>query len=214
MTSYFDKYGDSSGGSLNDICEKYRIATRKNSIAVIALQSKHKILSESELLQEIDRHYHEDCECGMKGMATIEMMAKKLFEAQDTSWSKEFLRQKKETKWDYDTCLRWMKNLMGKNSFRGKHMEDCAIEELKKHIWKFDIVKSDEKTDVESAVDILVKKDGEIIAGIQVKPSTFYHMGILYVAELNRKLEYPVVDLIYNKAGEFTNFLSVVSNWI
>ena len=55
MLPYFVKYGDSSGGSLNDICDKFQIASRKNSIAVISLQQKHKIFSEEELLAEVKR---------------------------------------------------------------------------------------------------------------------------------------------------------------
>ena len=110
---YFKKYGDSSGGTLNDICEAFRLATRKNSISVISLQQKHKILSAEHLLAEIDRHYHEDCDCGLKSAATIEQMAKNLYDAQSKSAGKAILDAKGEDIWDYETCLRWMRNLMG-----------------------------------------------------------------------------------------------------
>ena len=73
---YFKKYGDSSGGSLNDVCEAYRLATRKNSISVISLQQKHKIISPDHLLAEIDRHHHEDCECGLKQSITRRLLEK------------------------------------------------------------------------------------------------------------------------------------------
>ena len=76
MSDYFKKYGDSSGGTLNDICEAFRLATRKASVSVISLQQKHKIVSADHLLAEIDRHHHEDCECGLKSNSTIENMAK------------------------------------------------------------------------------------------------------------------------------------------
>lgn len=214
MSSYFNKYGDSSGGPLNDICERFRLATRKRSIPVIALQTKHKIVSPEHLLSEIDRHYHEECSCGLKGASTIEMLADSLFEAQEREWSVEHLKTKGDEKWDRETCLRWMQNLMGKNSFRGKHMEDVAIAELKKHVWKYAVEKSDEKTDVENAVDILILDGEKIVAGIQVKPDSFYNMGILYVAELNRKLDYPVHDLIYDSEGNWTNFLSTISHFL
>ena len=91
---YFKKYGDSSGGTLNDICEAFRLATRKNSISVISLQQKHKILSPDHLLAEIDRHHHEDCDCGLKSAATIEQMAKKLHESQEKASAKAILAQK------------------------------------------------------------------------------------------------------------------------
>ena len=93
---YFKKYGDSSGGTLNDICEAFRLATRSASISVISLQQKHKIISAEHLLAEIDRHYHEDCECGMKSKATIEQMAQKLHDAQSKSAGKAILDAKKD----------------------------------------------------------------------------------------------------------------------
>ena len=95
---YFKKYGDSSGGTLNDICEAYRLATRKNSISVISLQQKHKIISPDHLLAEIDRHYHEDCECGLKSATTMEELAQKLYDAQDTEQGKAILKRKGEQK--------------------------------------------------------------------------------------------------------------------
>ena len=124
MADYFKKYGDSSGGTLNDICDKFHIASRKNSIAVISLQQKHRIFSAEELLSEIDRHYHEDCECGLKATNTIQMMANNLYMVQDKPQAQALLKEKGEEMWDIETCHHWMKNLMGKNSFRGKKMED------------------------------------------------------------------------------------------
>ena len=100
---YFKKYGDSSGGTLNDICEAFRLATRKASISVISLQQKHNIISADHLLAEIDRHHHEDCECGLKSATTMEQLAQKLYDAQDTEQGKTILERKGEQKWDLDT---------------------------------------------------------------------------------------------------------------
>jgi hypothetical protein len=211
---YFKKYGDSSGGTLNDICEAFRLATRKNSISVISLQQKHKILSAEYLLDEIDRHFHEDCKCGLKSAATIEMLAKNLFNTQDKMSAKAILTEKGEEKWDYDTCLHWMRNLMGKNSFKGKRMEDEAIKALKKEIWKFKIAKADEETDVSHMVDLIMTQNNEVKAGIQVKPDSFYHMNLSYVKKLHGELDYPVYDLIYDSQGKWTNYLSVISNFL
>ena len=211
---YFKKYGNSSGGTLNDICEAFRLATRKNSISVISLQQKHKIFSAEQLLSEIDRHFHEDCECGMKSAATIEQMAQKLHDAQSKDTAKAILDAKNEEKWDLDTCHRWVKNLMGKNSFKGKRMEDEAIKVLKVHIWKFKVEKADEETDVSKMVDLVMKQNDEVIAGIQVKPDSFYHMNLPYVKKLHDKLDYPVYDLIYDKDGKWTNYLSVISHFV
>ena len=211
---YFKKYGDSSGGTLNDICEAFRLATRKNSISVISLQQKHKILSAEHLLAEIDRHYHEDCDCGLKSAATIEQMAKNLYDAQSKSAGKAILDAKGEDIWDYETCLRWMGNLMGKNSFKGKKMEDEAIKALKVHIWKYQVEKADEETDVSHMVDLVMKQNGKVKAGIQVKPDSFYHMNLPYVKKLHDQLDYPVYDLIYDGEGNWTNYLSVISNFV
>jgi hypothetical protein len=211
---YFKKYGDSSGGTLNDICEAFRLATRKNSISVISLQQKHNIISPDHLLAEIDRHFHEDCECGMKSAATIEQMAQKLHDAQSKDSAKTILAEKGEQKWDYDTCLRWMGNLMGKNSFKGKRMEDAAIKALKVHIWKYKVEKADEETDVAHMVDLVIKQNKEVKAGIQVKPDSFYHMKLPYVKKLHDQLDYPVYDLIYDGDGNWTNYLSVISHFL
>jgi hypothetical protein len=211
---YFKKYGDSSGGTLNDICEAFRLATRKNSVSVISLQQKHKVLSAEHLLAEIDRHYHEDCECGLKSAATIEQMAQKLHDSQSKTSAKAILDAKGEDSWDFDTCLRWMRNLMGKNSFKGKEMEDAAIKALKVHIWKFKVEKADEETDVSHMVDLVIKQNGEVKAGIQVKPDSFYHMKLPYVKKLHEQLDYPVYDLIYDGTGNWTNYLSVISHFL
>ena len=156
---YFKKYGDSSGGTLNDICEAFSLATRKNSISVIALQQKHRIFSAEQLLSEIDRHFHEVCECGMKSAATIEQLAQNLHDVQSKDTAKAILEAKSEKSWDLDTCLRWMQNLMGKNSFKGKKMEDEAIKALKVHIWKYKVEKSDEETDVSHMEDLVIKQN-------------------------------------------------------
>ena len=211
---YFKKYGDSSGGTLNDICDKFHIASRKNSIAVISLQQKHRIFSAEELLSEIDRHYHEDCECGLKATNTIQMMANNLYMVQDKPQAQALLEEKGEKMWDIETCHHWMKNLMGKNSFRGKKMEDEAIKALKVHIWKFQVEKADEETDVAHMVDLVIKQNGDVKAGIQVKPDSFYHMKLPYVQKLHDQLDYPVYHLIYDRNGEWTNYLSVLSNFL
>tara|TARA_B100001778_G_scaffold70837_1_gene56209 strand:- start:2410 stop:3054 length:645 start_codon:yes stop_codon:yes gene_type:complete len=214
MSDYFKKYGDSSGGTLNDICEAFRLATRKNSISVISLQQKHKIISPDHLLAEIDRHHHEDCECGLKSATTMEQLAQKLYDAQDTEQGKAILERKGEQKWDLDTCRRWMGNLMGKNSFKGKKMEDKAIKDLKVHIWKYKVEKADEETDVAHMVDLVIKQNDEIKAGIQVKPDSFYHMKLPYVQKLHDELDYPVHHMIYDSKGEWTNYLATISHFL
>ena len=93
-------------------------------------------------------------------------------------------------------------------------MEDEAIKALKVHIWKFSVEKADMETYVSGACDLIIKQNNKIVAGIQVKPDSFYRMNITYVKELQAKLDYPVHDLIYDKQGDWKNFISVVSNFI
>ena len=192
----------------------FRLATRKNSISVISLQQKHQIFSAEQLLSEIDRHFHEDCECGMKSAATIETLAQNLHDVQSKTAAKAILDEKGEQKWDLDTCHRWMCNLMGKNSFKGKRMEDAAIKALKVHIWKYKVEKADEETDVAHMVDLVIKQNNEVKAGIQVKPDSFYRMNLPYVKKLHDALDYPVYDMIYDSKGKWTNYLSVISNFL
>lgn len=93
-------------------------------------------------------------------------------------------------------------------------MEDEAVKVLKKEIWKYKIVKADEESDVSSGVDLFMMQNDEIIAGIQVKPDSFYHMNLHYVKKLQKDLSYPVYDFIYNSNGEWTNYLSVISHFV
>ena len=46
------------------------------------------------------------------------------------------------------------------------------------------------------------------------KPDSFYHMKLPYVKKLHEKLDYPVYDLVYDGNGEWTNYLSVISNFL
>ena len=72
----------------------------------------------------------------------------------------------------------------------------------------------DTRTISAKMVDLVMKQNDEVIAGIQVKPDSFYHMNLPYVKKLHDKLDYPVYDLIYDKDGKWTNYLSVISNFV
>ena len=93
-------------------------------------------------------------------------------------------------------------------------MEDKAIKDLKVHIWKYKVEKADEETDVAHMVDLVMKQNDEIKAGIQVKPDSFYRMNLPYVQKLHDELDYPVHHLIYDSEGEWTNYLATISNFL
>lgn len=223
MLPYFEKYGNSSGGPLNDICEKFRLKTRKNSIPVIALQGKHKINSPQELADAIDRHYEENtpCECGIVGKGTMESMAQKLFNAQSTDKGLAILLEKGDDIWDLETCKKWTFNLFAVNSFKGKLVEDVALDRFKKNLSvNYTVEKADEDLDCGAGVDLVIRlrASKEIVSGIQIKPESFFTMNRQYVKNAVKAaqstVEFPVINLIYNSNGDFTNFISIVSNFV
>lgn len=215
LTSYFEKWGRSSGGPFNKIADTYHIFSIRNTISVNELQQRHEIYSGDHLLEEIDRHYNEECSCGLVCNATVEMQAKKLFESQEKPFAKEWLAKKGDSKWDYETCLEWVKIFMGENSFKGKKMEDEAIKQLSSHCWKYRFVPTDMETDSKFSVDILAihKETEETVAGIQVKPESFYRMHLPYVKESNDAFAHPVHHLVY-QGKDFNNMLSIVSKFL
>jgi len=222
LLPYFEKYGNSSGGPLNDICEKFRIKTRKNSIPVIALQGKHTVHSASELATLIDEHHKDNppCECGIVGQKTMEEISQALYDAQFTEGGRAILTLKKDKPYNIETCRAWTYNLFAVNSFRGKLVEDAALTEFRVSVSEEYIVdKATEDMDCGSAVDLIVilRETEESVAGIQIKPESFFTMNRQYVKtavrEAQSKLNFPVHDLIYDSNGDFTNFLSVISSW-
>ena len=222
MLPYFKKYGNSSGGPLNDICEKFRLKTRKNSIPVISLQGKHKINSPDELAKAIDAHYEKNkpCKCGIVGKGTMEMLSQKLFDAQSTPVGLSILKSKGDDIWCLETCSEWTYNLFAVNSFKGKLVEDAALEIIEKNIsWKYIVEKSTEDMDCGSGVDLVIKlrETKEIISGIQIKPKSFFIMDRQYVKNAVKAaqatVDFPITNLIYDSNGDFTNFISVVSEF-
>ena len=75
------------------------------------------------------------------------------------------------------------------------------------------------KWDCGSAVDlvIILRESKEIIAGVQIKPESYFAMNRQYVKtavkQAQKRVNFPVHDLIYDSDGYFTNFLSLVSNF-
>lgn len=223
MLPYFEKYGNSSGGPLNDICEKFQIKTRKNSIPVIALQGKHTVHSAKELASLIDEHHQDNppCECGIVGKRTMEEISKALYDVQFTEQGRAILTLKKDKPYDMETCRAWTYNLFAVNSFKGKLVEDAALADFRESVnEKYIVDKTTEDMDCGSAVDLVVslRETEEIVAGIQIKPESYFSMNRQYVKtavrEAQAKLSFPVHDLVYDSKGDFTNFLPLVSRWV
>ena len=222
MLPYFKKYGNSSGGPLNDICERFKIKTRRNSIPVIALQGKHDVKTAKELAFLIDSHHKDNtpCSCGIVGQKTMAEISKSLYDAQFTEEGKAILTLKKDKPYDLETCNAWIYNLFAVNSFKGKLVEDSALDKLRDNVsWRYEVDKSSEDMDCGSAVDlvIILRESKEIIAGVQIKPESYFAMNRQYVKtavkQAQKRVNFPVHDLIYDSDGDFTNFLSLISNF-
>lgn len=151
----------------------------------------------------------------------MEEISKALYDAQFTEQGRAILTLKNDEPYDIETCRAWTYNLFAVNSFRGKLVEDAALNEFRASVSEEYIVdKTTEDMDCGSAVDLVVlfRETNEIIAGIQIKPESFFSMNRQYVKtavrEAQSKLAFPVHDLIYDSNGDFTNFLSVISPWV
>ena len=192
------------------------IARQSNSIHLGTLLNAHpEIVSNEQLLAEVDRHYHEDCDCGMKSKNTIEMLAQELHDAQDDPRAVALLKAKGDDKWDLETCYQWMGLLFGRNTINGKDMEKQAILDLSTDVWKYKFYESDKELDTKFGIDLVAKSlEGKIVAGIQVKPDSFYRKGLTHVAEANEEWEHPVYHLKYDKNRKWLNRLQIVSHFV
>lgn len=221
---YFKKYGESTGGPLNPISELkgrlHSLTGARYSISLNKLKDKHpEIKFNEQMWSEVDRHYHEDCECGLKSKGTIEMVAQSIFEAQNEPKAQEILKKKGDKEnWDFNTVQTWVKLLFGRNTLQGQGMEEQAIKDLSKDLWRFELKIADDELDKKYCVDIVVKNkvSKEIVGGIQVKPKSYYNTGIDHVTQANKKWDYPVYHLKYDdmESKNWLNRLEVLSKFI
>jgi hypothetical protein len=97
-------------------------------------------------------------------------------------------------------------------------MEEQAIKDLSKDLWRFELKIADDELDKKYCVDIVVKNkiSKEIVGGIQVKPKSYYNTGIDHVTQANKKWDYPVYHLKYDdmESKNWLNRLEVLSKFI
>ena len=73
--------------------------------------------------------------------------------------------------------------------------------------------------DCGSGVDLVIslRESKQIVTGIQIKPKSYFHMNRPYVKAAVKAaqstVDFPIVNLIYDENGDFTNFLSVVADF-
>ena len=88
-----------------------------------------------------------------------------------------------------------------------------AINQLSNTLHLFSFDEAEGYLDEELRIDIIIKKNGIDIGGIQVKPSTFKLMRkevITFNKDANQKWGNPVYYLYYNDKEEFINFDELV----
>ena len=195
-----------TGGLLNVLNGKMGISAPHKSVPVIKLINKHKPKSYDELETLIEYHYLNDCECGIKSQGTVYDFGKNLYNVQIEYWG--------ENKFTLEECIQWEYDLFIINSLKGSKMENKAISELKKYLSpEYTIANSESIIDEEYRVDIEVKKENEVILGIQVKPNSYKFtrnevksFNVIRNSKYGNKVAY----LYYDDDEEFVNINEII----
>ena len=95
-------------------------------------------------------------------------------------------------------CIQWEYDLFVVQSLKGGIVEKRAIIELAKKVSSFTFEEAEGFLDEELRIDIVIKKNGNEVGGIQVKPLTFKKMRrevITFNKDANQKWGKPVFYL-------------------
>lgn len=195
-----------TGGLLNVLNGKMGISAPHKSVPVMKLINKHRPKSYDELETLIEYHYLNDCECGIKSQGTVYDFGRNLYNAQMEYWG--------ENKFTLEECIQWEYDLFIINSLKGSKMESKAISELKNHLSpEYTITNSESIIDEEYRVDIEIKKGGNVVLGIQVKPNSYkftrYEVKSFNVVR-NSKYGNKVAYLYYDDDEEFVNVNEII----
>lgn len=193
-----------TGGDLNKLNGKYGISAPKNSVPIQKLIENHNPESPEELVDLIKYHYEYDCKCGLKSKGTIEDFGRNLYEAQRKEWG--------EYRFSLERCIEFQYYLFVIQSLGGHQMEKKAKEKLEKEIKQINVESTNQFYDEELRIDFIIKKDEDIIAGVQVKPESFKNIR-MNVKKMhknkNSKVDHPVYYLYY-RDDEFTNLEEII----
>lgn len=195
-----------TGGPLNELNGKMGISTPYKSVPVMKLIRIHKPKTRDELYELIKFHFENNCECGIQSQGTIEDFGKNLYESQLSYWDKY--------RYSLKECIQWEYNLFISQSLKGNLVERKAIKELTNKISGLSFEEAEEYLDEELRIDILIKKNENSIAGIQVKPLTFKMMRqevITFNKTANQRWGKPVYYLYYDGNEEFKNINELIS---
>ena len=194
-----------TGGLLNELNEKMKISSARNSVPIMKLIKLHHPQSYGELEQLVEYHYLEKCKCGVRSKGTVRDFGENLYEAQLEYWG--------EYRYSRDECIRWEYDLFIVQSLKGEVMEDEAVFYLRGCLpLECDIDRVNGYVDTVFRVDVIVKYFGEVVCGVQVKPLSYEYCteDVKVVNDKgNAKFGFDVLYLFYED-GVFTNLCDVV----
>lgn len=195
-----------TGGELNELNGKMGISNPNTSVPVMKLIKQHNPKSKEALVQLIEYHYKNKCDCGVISKGTVTDFGEKLYHSQKKYWG--------EYRYSLKECIQWEYDLFVVQSLKGGLIEKKAITLLQNKLPNNEIKEAEGYLDEELRVDVIIyDKTKNIIGGVQVKPKTFNQMRkeVLYMQrKQNLKWIYPVWFLFYNRDESFDNFDSLI----
>ena len=197
-----------TGGPLNELNGKMGISAPHKSVPVMKLIKAHNPKSKEELVELIKWHSEHTCKCGVVSQGTVETFGENLYNSQIPYWGK--------IKYCLKDCIKWEYDLFVVQSLKGGIIEKKAIEKLNQIVPTYSFTESEGYLDEELRIDIIIKKKGKEVGGVQVKPSTFKLMRkevITYNKNANQKWGKPVLYLFYDDNEELVN-LSEIADFI
>lgn len=195
-----------TGGPLNELNGKMGISAPFKSVPVMKLIRSHHPKSKEELVELIKWHSENSCECGVVSQGTVESFGKNLYDSQIRYWG--------EIRYSLQDCIQWEYDLFVVQSLKGGIVEKKALLELAKRVLNFTFEEAEGYLDEELRIDIVIKKNGNEVGGIQVKPLTFKRMRrevITFNKDANQRWGKPVFYLYYDENEIFLNIDKLVS---
>ena len=189
-----------TGGPLNELNGKMGISAPHKSVSIMKLIKIHNPKSRDELVELIKWHSENKCECGIVSQGTIESFGHNLFNAQITYWG--------AVKFSLKECIQWEYDLFINQSLKGGIIENKVVKEISIVFPALTFEKAIGYLDEELRIDFIIKSDGQLVGGIQIKPLTFLRMRrevIAFNKHANSKWGYPVFYLYYDENEKIVN---------
>lgn len=195
-----------TGGPLNALNRIAGVSAPHRSVRIVALIRAHRPRSAAELEELIASHIGGSCRCGVVSQGTVRDFGRLLYEAQRQHWGR----------YDFSLaeCTVWMYDLFVHQSMRGERMETTAAALLSAELVPhFFVQAADAFLDCELRIDLEVLRGSSRIAGVQVKPWSFYRMDERVIASQEKRharADLPVFVLCYDSEGKFVGVPELV----